>query len=42
MKNQYFKKWKVDLSHFKKLEFFKCIKVDYESEIYIFKPNSPF
>ena len=35
MKNQYFKKWKVDLSHSKKLEFFNCIKVDYESKSYL-------
>ena len=35
MKNQYFKKRKVDLYHSKKLEFFKYIKVDYESENYL-------
>ena len=35
MKDQYFKKWRVDLSYSKKLEFFKQIKNNYEPESYL-------
>lgn len=35
MKNQYFKKWKMDLSSSKKLEFFRIFKDNYETEDYL-------